>query len=207
MPNVPKIVKRRNIVLHAWCMPYAFVRTDQKDQNSVWDYVCSILFRERRRLSRSETRKRTMATRPLEGKRRNIRCAREKISFHPASMACRRRVSRISLESRMDRNIVDTWIFRSRNEEGKYHSMKSCDPNWNGRVGIVFFSDRKHHLHLRQPGGNHNNDKVHKNDMKGKDSKNVMDGECHSDSSFYMMKFFQVRGPSVIFCCETLVHS
>ena len=67
--------------------------------------------------------------------------------------------------------------------------------------------DRRHHLHLRQPGGNHNNDKIHKNDMNGKDSKNVINGECYFDSSFYMMNLFQVTGPSVIFCCETLAHS
>ena len=51
MPNVPEIVKRRNIVLHPWCMPYALARRDKKDQNSSWDYVCYILFSERRRLS------------------------------------------------------------------------------------------------------------------------------------------------------------
>ena len=105
-------------------------------------------------------------------------------------------------------------VLRSRNEKGKYHSMKSCDPNLNGRVGIVGkFMDRRYHLHLRQPGGNHMNGKIHKNDMNGKDSKSGMDGENGNnkysifDSSFYIMNLLKVRGPSVIFCCETLAHS
>ena len=43
--------------MHMWCMPHALARTDQRDQNSISDYVCSILYREIRRLLRSETRK------------------------------------------------------------------------------------------------------------------------------------------------------
>ena len=79
--------------------------------------------------------------------------------------------------------------------------MKSCDPNLSGRVGFGKFVDCRHHLHLRQPGGNHKNGKIHKKDMNGKDSKNAMDGEngkneySVSESSFYMMNLLKARGP------------
>ena len=43
--------------MHMWGMPHALARTDQRDQNSISDNVCSILYREIRRLLRSQRRK------------------------------------------------------------------------------------------------------------------------------------------------------
>ena len=67
-----------------------------------------------------------------------------------------------------------TLTFRSRQERGKYCSMKSCDQNLSCKVGFLGkFMDRRRHLHLRQLGGNHKNGK---NDMNGKNDKIGMDG-------------------------------
>ena len=77
--------------------------------------------------------------------------------------------------------------------------MKSCDPNLNGRVGIIGKTmDRRHHLHLRQMGGNHKNGKIHKNDMNDMDAENGKNKYSIFDSSFYM-KLLKARGPSVTF--------
>ena len=71
-----------------------------------------------------------------------------------------------------------TRISRSRKENGKDHSMKSCDPNLNNKFGrIGKFMDRRHHLRLRQLGGNYKNSRSHRNDMNGKDCKNGKDGK------------------------------
>ena len=52
--------------------------------------------------------------------------------------------------------------------------MRSCDQTWNGDVGIIGqFMDRRHHLHLRQLGGNLKNGK---NDMNGNTDKTGTDG-------------------------------
>ena len=49
MPNVSNIFTRKSILLQMWCVLYAFAMTNKKDQNSIWDNVCSIPYRERER--------------------------------------------------------------------------------------------------------------------------------------------------------------
>ena len=133
-----------------------------------------------------------------------------------------------------------------RHQEGKEHPKilkskrekqipldESCDPNLNGRVRIIGnFMDRRHHLHIRQPGGDHKNGKIQKDYMNGKDTKHGMVGENGKkkyiifESSFYIpleserticqffvVKHLNIRG--LFFCqgvslagnCDSLTHS
>ena len=72
-------------LLSMWCclMP-SLAGTETKDQNSIRDHVCSILHSEGGPLTRSETRRKPVAGRPLEGKRRKTQCNKEKPWFHRA---------------------------------------------------------------------------------------------------------------------------
>ena len=107
MPNVLEKFKRRNSLLHLWCMPYAFARKDQKSNKSIRNQIKFILFNTRRGFQRTKTRTATKAVWQLESKR------------------CKKRI----LECRMDRKysryldylltkwfgVHATWTERSRN--------------------------------------------------------------------------------------------
>ena len=142
--------------------------------------VCLMPSSEQTRKIKTLFAKRTMTTRPLEGKTTQYQGAHERkyrFTLH------RWHADEEYQESHWNHGWTGIlWIpgySRSRNEEGKtpLDEKLRSELEWQS-WNCCFFTDRKHHLHLRQPGGNHNNDKVHKNDMNGKDSKNVIDGEC-----------------------------
>ena len=68
MSSVVKVLTWAITSLLMWGMLHAFAWTEAKDQNSIRDHVCSILHREGGQLTRSETRQKPVAVRPVEGK-------------------------------------------------------------------------------------------------------------------------------------------
>ena len=51
-----------------WCVPHAVARTEKKNWNPIWGYVCPILHRERRWYTRSETQTKPAAIRNCIGR-------------------------------------------------------------------------------------------------------------------------------------------
>ena len=67
-PSVSKIRTRRILSVPMWCVPHAVARTEKKNWNPIWGYVCPFLHRERRWNTRSKTRTKPVAIRNCKGR-------------------------------------------------------------------------------------------------------------------------------------------